>query len=44
MKAVTITTPFNLDHVQLSEVNDPGQPGRGKSESRSKPAHLTSMT
>lgn len=30
MKAVTITNPFNLDHVQLTEVNDPGQPAKGE--------------
>lgn len=30
MKAVTVTSPFNLDSVQLTEVKDPGQPAKGE--------------
>ncbi|WP_455813674.1 zinc-dependent alcohol dehydrogenase family protein [Pseudomonas graminis] len=30
MKAVTVNNPFNLDSVQLTEVKDPGQPGKGE--------------
>ncbi|WP_413454027.1 zinc-dependent alcohol dehydrogenase family protein [Erwinia persicina] len=30
MKAVVINTPFNLDSVTLTELTDPGQPGKGE--------------
>lgn len=30
MKAVAVNNPFNLDSVQLTEVKDPGQPGKGE--------------
>ena len=30
MKAVTINSPFTLDSIQLSDIPDPGQPGKGE--------------
>ncbi|MEN5015899.1 NAD(P)-dependent alcohol dehydrogenase [Erwinia sp. Eh17-17] len=30
MKAVTISHPFSLNSIQLTDVNDPGQPGKGE--------------